>query len=1176
MPSAVASSSKRSRRAAFDDDGDSDGVVIAEASSSLRNESRKKARVSDAGSGRRKSHLTPREQSATSSEEDYDDGDQGMQGADALPTPPTSTQYEIMRDAGFKHLEYTEDDDTRATQRIQSRPTLIGENHAALNAIIESITCYNFMCHERLHCDLGPLLNFIVGENGSGKSAILTAITLCLGGKASATNRGGSLRSFVKEGRDHASLVVKIKNQGTDAYKPDQFGESIIVERWFTKSGSSGFKLKSETGRLISNKKSDVDDVVDYFCLQVDNPLNVLSQDNARQFLNVATPATKYKYFVQGTQLEQLSNDYQLLQEYLEANETKLIEYQETIDILKERYEKAVKLRDAVTKNAEMRQKQAVYRNQLIWAQVAEQEDRLKEKQNAVDLAQQEIDRTQLLIEEKTEELKKVDQVVQEAKQELERIREEEGEVKAMETEVHDKFNDARKLLTDTHTQERDLHSNLQSASERVKEYERKIHEEEQRLEEINGGALTEKQKELEEAKQAEKDVQTAIDAHAADTSRLDNELASAENEERSAAGRLEQKKKEVSAAENRLRDLSQNRIDPFAGFDPKVPQLLKSIENDTGFSQKPIGPIGTLIQLTKPKWGGVIERYLGGNLSAFIVTSRSDQKRLQSHMDRLRMRSSPPILIAPRHSISNLREPDSRFDTIMRVLKFDDVVVRDQLVILNQIEQIILIEKREEAEKIMFDGQPPPNVTACIAFHDTKREGLRLTNRGGGNMSTQPVFPDHNQKPRMKSDAETQISFQKDALEQLRAELRGVEASWRTTQQTTQRCAQAVARHNRRAAELKQELVRAEVRIEQVEAELDTFENTGGGLQNFKEILAEVQRQKDHYGNQYGELAVQKRELNKEVENLKQKLNDAKLATQDVKAKIAKAEDKLKRREESRRVILFEKNEVHQAHEEAKAGKTQAEASRDRQIAVVDDYTQKASEACPERAYIPEGETTVSLERKYESLREQLRKIRNQLGASDEDIHARAAQAIQEYREQKQHHKNLTSLVDGLKQALNTRLEKWRYFQRLISAHARVNFAYLLSERKFRGKLLLDHKSKKLEIQVEPDGTRKNESGRNTKTLSGGEKSFSSICLLLAIWDAIGSPLRCLDEFDVFMDNVNRKISTNMLITAARRSVGKQFILITPNAIEGRANIDKDVKIIRLTDPRQRTLADH
>jgi len=34
--------------------------------------------------------------------------------------------------------------------------------------------------------------------------------------------------------------------------------------------------------------------------------------------------------------------------------------------------------------------------------------------------------------------------------------------------------------------------------------------------------------------------------------------------------------------------------------------------------------------------------------------------------------------------------------------------------------------------------------------------------------------------------------------------------------------------------------------------------------------------------------------------------------------------------------------------------------------------------------------------------------------------------------------------------------------------------------------------------------------------------------------------------------------------VDAARRSVSRQYILITPNAIEGRARLDKDVKIIR------------
>lgn len=1056
-----------------------------------------------------------------------------MPEPDAPPTPPPSTQYEMMRDAGFKHLEHIEDDDTRATQRIQSRPTLIGDNHAALNAIIESITCYNFMCHERLHCDLGPLLNFIVGENGSGKSAILTAITLCLGGKASATNRGGSLRSFVKEGRDHASLVVKIKNQGTDAYKPDQFGESIIVERWFTKSGSSGFKLKSETGRIISTKKGDVDDVVDYFCLQVDNPLNVLSQDNARQFLNAASSATKYKYFVQGTQLEQLSNDYQLLQEYLDANEAKLYEFQETIDILKQKSEKAVKQRDAVTKNVEMRQKRDLIRTQLIWSQVEQQEQLLKEKEDIVAAAQQEIEQTQELVNRQTEELEKVDRLVQEAHEDLERIKAEEGDIQEAEEDARAKFNEAKKKLVDIRAQERDIHGQVQNAATKVREHEAKIRDEEQRLEDANGGLLAEKQKELDEARQAKKDIDDAIATHNAGAPHPKQQLERAKKESERAGQLVQQKSNELDAAEQVLKNLKGNRMDPFAGYDPKIQQLLKAIENDGGFSQKPIGPIGSLIQLTKPQWSAILENVLNAQLSGFIVTSRPDQQRLQSLINRLQMRSSPTIYIAPRTSLGDLREPDRNFSTVLRVLKIETPIVRDQLVIQANIEQLLLVDEREEAQDIMLGERAPPNVAACITHLGDGPSGLRITNKNGG-LASSPFTPTQNHKhyPRMKSNIESRINFQSGLVERLTVECNDLENSKKDIDEEVRRWQTEVGEYGEKTKVLEKKSTDAQVRIDQIEVALDAFDGVDGRLQSLKEDLADYQRQKDHYGNQFGDLTIQRKEFNKEVESLKQEYDNAKTVTQEFKTKIAKAEDKIKRREGSRRVILVEKNQAHETHELAKANKTKAEVSRDEQVALVEEYTRKATEAHPERVFIPEGETYDTLERKYISLREQLQKIRHQLGASDEEIHERAARAIEEYREQKKHHKNLDSLVDGLKQALNTRLEKWRYFQRLISAHARVNFAYLLSERQFRGKLLLDHKARKLEIQVEPDGTRKNESGRNTKTLSGGEKSFSSICLLLAIWDAIGSPLRCLDEFDVFMDNVNRKISTNMLVS--------------------------------------------
>ena len=67
-----------------------------------------------------------------------------------------------------------------------------------------------------------------------------------------------------------------------------------------------------------------------------------------------------------------------------------------------------------------------------------------------------------------------------------------------------------------------------------------------------------------------------------------------------------------------------------------------------------------------------------------------------------------------------------------------------------------------------------------------------------------------------------------------------------------------------------------------------------------------------------------------------------------------------------------------------------------------------------------------------------------------------------------------------------------------------------------------------------------------------------------------MGSPIRCLDEFDVFMDNVNRATSMTMMIQAARRSVGRQYILITPQAMNN-VEMGDDVKVHKMSDSRAR-----
>jgi chromosome segregation ATPase len=70
----------------------------------------------------------------------------------------------------------------------------------------------------------------------------------------------------------------------------------------------------------------------------------------------------------------------------------------------------------------------------------------------------------------------------------------------------------------------------------------------------------------------------------------------------------------------------------------------------------------------------------------------------------------------------------------------------------------------------------------------------------------------------------------------------------------------------------------------------------------------------------------------------------------------------------------------------------------------------------------------------------------------------------------------------------------------------------------------------------------------KDTKALSGGEKSYSTICFLLSLWASMKSPFRALDEFDVFMDAVNRRISMGLLVEHARDTAHTgQYILITP-----------------------------
>jgi hypothetical protein len=136
--------------------------------------------------------------------------------------------------------------------------------------IIKRVYVENFMCHRKFTIDFCRNVNFITGQNGSGKSAILAAIQICLGSGARPTHRAGNLKDLIRADGSRnqpteAIVRVSLTNEGSDAYEADKYGKTITVERTITRSGGfNGYKLLDEAGREVSRKKKDLCRMLDH------------------------------------------------------------------------------------------------------------------------------------------------------------------------------------------------------------------------------------------------------------------------------------------------------------------------------------------------------------------------------------------------------------------------------------------------------------------------------------------------------------------------------------------------------------------------------------------------------------------------------------------------------------------------------------------------------------------------------------------------------------------------------------------------------------------------------------------------------------------------------------------------------------------------------------------------
>lgn len=992
-------SRKRSREA---DDVDGD-VEIESASSSFRQTQPKRSRVALAAENGG---------SVISDDEDDDETIGYGAGSGFIEGGPNPSEDEDEDD---------EIDEMRATQIVQKQIKEHRDNIASEQGVIEEVFCRNFMCHSKLRIKLGPLINFIIGHNGSGKSAVLTALTMCLGGSAKVTNRGASLKSLIKEGEESATLAVKIKNQGDGAYKPELYGRSITVERHFSRGGTSGFKLKNAEDKVISSKKSDLDDILDFFAFQLDNPINVLTQDMARQFLSNSTPTDKYKFFIRGTQLETLDHDYKIIEEHYDNMLAKLTSREEDVTILKGKTEEAERKKKQVDQVRTLHARIHKMHGQHAWLQVGEQEQLLDDLERQFEEGGEQVKEKEQEAETYSGTYDGHNQAAEAAERTIAQLKEQLPPIQVDHDGHKERFAANLVELKKVHADQRIIKDDSKKHRETIKSLTARVKEEQDRIAGAEGAEHAERLTRLEELKITAEQAKTEQTEHSVGSPDLQSIRQEALQAYEASKPDLDRQKDELERTQTYLASLQRSQGQTFEGYVNNMDQLVRAVASETRWRYKPVGPMGKHCRLLKPEWSSLLEKTFASVLEGFVVTNAEDQKLLRSIMQRVRCNVT--IFMGDPTPLSPIHEPEADIDTILRVLQIDNDLVRNQLIINTAVEQVCLIGDTTQAVDYLYGPTRPQHVKAAICQLDGRGKGVRYEySRTGAEKST--TLQGWTGRPRMTTDHAEQIRIQEEIVKQARRDVDQVKQRIRERQMALEKAGQDIKRFERDAKDYKTRAQQAEDAVEEQTNAIESLRPQDGRLQELERQLRDEKEALEGVNSSYQDAVNSKDALSKSSEDLKQKLDAAQQQLDDANARVERAQVQGQRANTARQEALLEKNQALQAIDVAKNWVQVVEGRRDDQKQKVDEFIEMATRIS-RRVSVEEGLTPQILDARIEKLTKDMERQEREAGGTREELTLAWSKAKQEYEEAR-------SQMDQMKRLAQVRMYDYTQNARL------------------------------------------------------------------------------------------------------------------------------------------------
>ncbi|VDM10652.1 unnamed protein product, partial [Wuchereria bancrofti] len=506
------------------------------------------------------------------------------------------------------------------------------------------------------------------------------------------------------------------------------------------------------------------------------------------------------------------------------------------------------------------------------------------------------------------------------------------------------------------------------------------------------------------------------------------------------------------------------------------------------------------------------------------------------------------------------LFEPPSEYLTVARMVTIANDNVFNVLVDQTQMESILLIGSDSLARRMMAEN-PPKNV-----YKGFTKNGDEVFAKTGDQVYRFYANHRYQKSVILTSTRTASIRTLNDQITKTEDELRNNRASLAKVQKNRQKIEGDLTTEMQQRNQELQCLRIDEVRRRSLQKRLDAARFEGsvdGQVMNLVSSLNQYRREKE-------KLIQSENVLQEQLTSSRELLHDTEMIRREKIREIRENENELKKRESDLEECRSEIDKMNNYENEYRQKLSKLEIhinDLQEKVKTLNEKLEKmknearefVTDVPPDFTSLPD---TAEAEERYRKLERRIQSAQESLEGTI--VSEEALGALQnDYERLQKKYISAKQVVLELKKRLKLRNEKFLEVRNLTAERLSELYGGLMSIRNFKGSLIISHEERAIYIMA---GTQKNQeinqaallqryrgkgNLQDLRGLSGGERTYTSACFVMALWQAMGTPIRCMDEFDVFLDLNNRKIVMELFADLATRQYPSyQFIFFTPQGV--------------------------